>query len=77
MLKCGCIPDHYWCSKHDIYTGNVPPWGAGSRRAKESKQVYDDEYFDDMDKEPQGCSCHISAPCSYCVNQTEDEELND
>ena len=74
-LKCGCVVGAYWCAKHDIYTGNVPPWGAGARRASESKKVYDAE-LDDSDRQPECCSCHLSAPCGYCERtQTEDESV--
>lgn len=31
-------------------------------------------YHTDYDREPQGCSCHISPPCSYCVNKDWDAE---
>lgn len=62
-LKCGCIPNQYWCSKHDIYTGNTPPWGAGSQKWREQHEVFKQEW---EDKAPQCCSCHISAPCSFC-----------
>ena len=26
-----------------------------------------------LDQIPQGCSCHISAPCGYCTSLTEEE----
>lgn len=80
MLKCGCIPDAYWCSKHDIYTGNVPPWGAGEMRAEQSRKVYDDEFYEDYDeREPDCCSCHLGAPCGYCekTQGKEDEETDE
>lgn len=71
ILKCGCVVGAYWCAKHDIYTGNVPPWGAGVKREEESKKVYDEEA--DYDK-PECCSCHLSAPCGYCERtQTEED----
>ena len=64
-LKCGCVVGAYWCSNHDIYSGNVPPFGAGLRRVSESKKVYDAE-LDLSDRQPECCSCHIHAPCGYC-----------
>ena len=68
-LKCGCVVGQYWCSKHDIYTGNTPPWGAGSRRSKQSARVYNEE-IDNPDieyRKPDCCSCHLGAPCGYCT----------
>lgn len=74
-LKCGCVPGAYWCSKHDIYTGNTPPWGAGSRRVAESKKVRDNEWVDDYSAGEGGCSCHLHAPCGYCESdQNQDDE---
>lgn len=61
-LKCGCVPGAYWCSKHDIYSGNVPPWGAGEKRSKESRKVFDEE----LEYVPEACSCHLMAPCGFC-----------
>ena len=26
------------------------------------------------DDEPQGCSCHLSAPCSWCTSQTDEDD---
>lgn len=46
-------------------------------RLRELKKAADREYdryvtrFED--REPECCSCHISAPCSFCTHQTEDE----
>lgn len=74
-LKCGCIPGAYWCSKHDIYTGKVPPWGAGIHRAEASKKVYDEEMYED--RQPEGCSCHLHAPCGYCERTQIEEEQQD
>lgn len=31
------------------------------------------EYDRYVTSEPQGCSCHLSAPCSFCTMQTDDE----
>jgi len=69
-LKCGCVVDYYWCEKHEIYTGTAPPFGAGNSRSKESAEVLRQELPDDY--KPEGCSCHISAPCGYCT-QLEDQ----
>lgn len=27
---------------------------------------------DDDDRPPEGCSCHISAPCSYCTREVDE-----
>ena len=73
QLKCGCVVGAYWCSKHDIYTGNTPPWGAGERRHAESYKVFKEEWQDD-DRHPECCSCHLSAPCGWCERTQNDED---
>jgi len=31
-------------------------------------------YHTDYDRVPEGCSCHINPPCSYCVNKNDEDE---
>ena len=72
-LKCGCVPNAYWCAKHDIYTGNTPPWGAGKGRHNEQEQVRLQETIPDgIDIEDMGCSCHINPPCCYCTRDIDE-----
>jgi hypothetical protein len=54
-LECGCVVGYYWCSKHDIYTK--------SNLNDKRHRVRDFEVC-----EPEECSCHIFAPCSFCVS---------
>ena len=63
---CGCVKGYYWCSRHDIYTrqrpDDLPPHGAGDRDGTVKARPL-----------PEGCSCHLSAPCSWCVGSEEGE----
>lgn len=43
-------------------------------RLRALKVAADREYDRYVTREPECCSCHISAPCGYCTRQTEDEE---
>lgn len=47
-------------------------WGAeteGGRAAEaERDRLLDGDY------EPQGCSCHLSAPCSWCMAQSDEDD---
>ena len=40
----------------------------------EADRAYDRYVTRYDDRAPECCSCHISAPCSFCVNQSDDEE---
>ena len=64
-FKCGCIAGHYWCAKHDIYNKQDPKDPPPHRVTDYPK-----------DYKTEGCSCHISPPCSFCVNSTEIETTN-
>ena len=71
-LACG---QGYWdCGKcKDEYRR------AAYKRLTPEQKAYDDYvdplgfYHTNYTHEPEGCSCHINPPCSYCVNKTEDE----
>lgn len=41
-------------------------------RLRDLKAAADREYDRYVTHEPEGCSCHLSAPCSYCTRETED-----
>jgi hypothetical protein len=63
---CGCIEGYYWCSKHDIYNkqnpNDLPPHGYNTEHGKiMAKEILENTELNTS------CSCHISAPCSYCV----------
>lgn len=47
-------------------------WGAETEggRAMEAER----DRMMDTDDEPSGCSCHLSAPCSYCLRDTEEDD---
>ena len=76
-FKCGCVDGHYWCSAHDIYTKSDPnnpvPFGLGLSAKQVHEEYMQREYPDDY--EPGGCSCHLTAPCRFCVSTLgEDDE---
>ena len=68
-LDCGYVPGQYMCGVHKR-----------QRRARahqnlaEEQKAYDRHmdplgaYHTDF---PSGCSCHLSAPCSFCVGGKE------
>lgn len=31
------------------------------------------EYDAYVEREPEGCSCHLSAPCGYCMSQSDED----
>lgn len=59
VYACGCVKDAYWCGKHDIYVRQTkkdpPPFG----------HPLSENY-----REPECCSCHLSAPCSFCTGDS-------
>lgn len=67
VFDCGCVEGQYWCSRHDIYRrqkpNDLPPHGDPRGRGRGAKFA-----------PPDGCSCHISAPCSYCTSDEDDEK---
>ena len=81
-LPCGCTPDvsgYGWCSKcvHEL---RKELW----RNMEERRRRYDRHFAPiesaELDRacniiDEECCSCHISAPCSYCISKSEDEEL--
>lgn len=71
-LSCGA---GYWdCGKCEDEMRR-----AAYKRLTPAQKAYDNfvdplgAYHTDYDREPQGCSCHISPPCSYCVNHSDDD----
>ena len=43
-------------------------------RLRDLKTAADRAYDAYVTREPECCSCHISAPCGWCTSQTDDEE---
>ncbi|WP_152559370.1 hypothetical protein [Tumebacillus flagellatus] len=72
-FDCGCVDGHYWCKKHDIYTKfdpkDPPPHGVGHVRSKPYQDPVVRKMCAPEDYVPTSCSCHISAPCSFCTGQ--------
>jgi len=65
----------YWCTKCEDESRR-----AAYKRLTPEQKAYDNlvdplgAYHTDYDREPQGCTCHISPPCSYCVNNTDEDK---
>lgn len=43
----------------------------------EAARSYDAYVTREVDQESQGCSCHLSAPCSWCENQSDADEIGE
>lgn len=73
-LTCGCTPDasgYGYCNKcvadlrKKIWNNMSSKQKAYDRKfAPKLSAKYDDGYFDD------DCSCHIHAPCDYCIQKS-------
>lgn len=63
-LECGCVVGYYWCWRHDIYVKQDP---------KDPAWRVADVHRDERSEE-RTCTCFISAPCSFCTNETERDE---
>jgi len=69
--KCGCVPGQYTCGTHKRQAQ-----AQAYKRLSEKEKAYDRMvdpvgwYHQDF---PTGCSCHISAPCSFCVGEVDQE----
>ncbi len=88
-LPCGCVVGHYWCGLHDIgarRSKDSYTWGFGPgdtfvwkiMKANAHRPISDfmpirseRDYYGSGDG---SCSCHIMAPCSYCVSGGDDDE---
>jgi hypothetical protein len=72
-LACGS--GYWYCGKCEDQARR-----AAYKKMTPAQKAYDNmvdplmAYHTDYDREPQGCSCHISPPCNYCVNKSEEEE---
>lgn len=87
-LKCGCVVGHYWCGPHDIYAirrDTTYTWceSDGSfvwltlqpNAHKPTSDIL--PVRSDLDfYEPEGCSCHICPPCSWCVEKPDPDEAD-
>jgi hypothetical protein len=67
IKDCGCVPGQYMCYKH-----RRQEEAQAYKRLTEAEKAYD-RYVDPLcayhTDFPYGCSCHKSAPCSYCMRQ--------
>lgn len=43
-------------------------------RAQALIAVAETSYDSYVTREPENCSCHLSAPCGYCTNQDDEDE---
>ena len=71
-LSCG---SRYWYCDKCERDARI----AAYKRMTPEQKAYDNmvdplgAYHTDYDREPQGCSCHISPPCNYCVSNSADD----
>ncbi len=80
-LPCGCTPDASGYGDCSECTKKLRQkiWDRMSEKQKnydrhfapEQSRALDDGMPDEYDT---GCSCHIDAPCSYCVGKDDDDE---
>ena len=45
-------------------------WPKAQALVADAERAYD-RY---VEREPESCSCHLSAPCGYCMSQTDDSD---
>jgi hypothetical protein len=75
-LVCGCTHTHY-CERHD-------PTALENKQRRAIAEAKDAQlrvsgalpsgvmyYLSQITRDPEGCSCHISAPCSFCTGDAE------
>ncbi|KKL53576.1 hypothetical protein LCGC14_2274040 [marine sediment metagenome] len=80
ILKCGCTADASgfgWCGEcRKKLRSKI--WKEMSEGRKKYDRQFAPEQSGELDSgpyEPEGCSCHINPPCSFCVQGTiHDEE---
>ncbi len=82
-LKCGCKPDasgYGWCGECTRKL-REKIWSRMSEKRKQYDRHFApeqsqglDNAIDDAESEAYetGCSCHISPPCSFCVNKNDE-----
>jgi len=76
VLECGCVPDasgYGYCEKCEKAL-HTKIWKNMSEDRKKYDRMVDPSgsaQLDEWGKE-ECCSCHINPPCSYCVEQGEE-----
>jgi len=74
------------CKNGDLYCGTHWDCGkctremneAAMRRLTPAQREYDRlalAGWPDDDREPEGCSCHINPPCSYCTRDIDEDPV--
>lgn len=75
---CGCIAGVYDCCDELLCCG-ASPWNQekirkhrlellyGPRSLALDADAFHARYGADLNREPECCSCHISAPCGWCL----------
>lgn len=61
---------------YDRFVARRIPQGATWGAETEGGRAYEAERWRLIDdgEEPEGCSCHLSAPCSWCLTQSDPDE---
>lgn len=76
--KCGCVTGFYECwhcrkpKLQRIWNNMTPEQRAYDRYVAPGMAAQFDR--DRYDFEPQGCSCHINPPCSFCTREADEDE---
>lgn len=85
-MRCNCdlnnwVPEpdtgHSWvCRIHRKLKGQGDLRDERTREEREYDSYVTSARWDSDDDpgEPEGCSCHINPPCSYCTSQEVDDE---
>lgn len=79
ILKCGCTADASgfgWCSEC-VRKLRSKIWAKMSENRKNYDRQFAPKQSEELDSGPyipEGCSCHINPPCSFCVQNGEPEQ---
>ena len=75
ILKCGCIvtdASGFGYCEECVRKLRSKIWKNMSEKRKNYDRHFAAEQSAELDEasyEPEGCSCHISAPCSFCCGE--------
>ena len=77
---CGCVQGVYdcgpvlWCSQNPRHAAKIKAHKRELRSGPRGDELDADAYSARFgDGAPTCCSCHLGAPCSYCLSLTEEE----
>lgn len=80
--RCGCVTDHYECgrcrgiNRQRIWRTMTPEAKAYDRMVDPANSaVLDRDRYADLDLYERGCTCHLCAPCSWCLDQPDPDAI--